>query len=52
MQLLTNVYFNSIKVRLKQIAAPQLTGAPEFQFHKRTIKTLKGEAAITHYNEI
>ena len=29
--------FNSIKVQFEQVAAPTLTGAPEFQFHKGTI---------------
>ena len=33
-------YFNSIKVRLKPVAAKASEFAPLFQFHKGTIKTI------------
>ena len=39
----TRFYFNSIKVRLKQLLASSKAAFAKFQFHKGTIKTVRME---------
>ena len=36
-----SIYFNSIKVRLKQLLAASKVALAKFQFHKGTIRTSK-----------
>ena len=46
------IYFNSIKVRLKQILNSICSVTFEFQFHKGTIKTAANLKLAQYQNEI
>ena len=44
--------FNSIKVRLERFSELYVTVAPEFQFHKGTIRTVDAQRVTDDSDEI